>query len=67
MHVHVSPSDGPLHIAAGVTSVRDMANDIDDLRRLRQSWDSGTAIGPRVMMAGFIDGPGHSPARPRCS
>lgn len=58
MHTHTGALDGRMHIAAGVTSVRDMANDIDDLRRLRDSWDSGTAIGPRVMMAGFIDGPG---------
>src|SRR5438270_7745525 len=58
MHTHNVPLDGRMHIAAGVTSVRDMANDIDDLRRLRLAWDSGTAIGPRVMMAGFIDGPG---------
>ena len=58
MHTHNGALDGRMHIAAGVTSVRDMANDIDDLRRLRQSWDSGTAIGPRVMMAGFMDGPG---------
>ena len=58
MHTHNGALDGRMHIAAGVTSVRDMANDIDDLRKLRQSWDSGTAIGPRVMMAGFMDGPG---------
>lgn len=58
MHTHNGALDGRMHIAAGVTSVRDMANDIDDLRRLRESWDSGTAIGPRVMMAGFMDGPG---------
>ena len=58
MHTHNGALDGRMHIAAGVTSVRDMANDIDDLRRLRESWDSGSAIGPRVMMAGFMDGPG---------
>lgn len=58
MHTHNGPLDGRMHIAGGVTSVRDMANDIDDLRRLRLAWDSGSAIGPRVMMAGFMDGPG---------
>jgi amidohydrolase family protein len=58
VHTHNGALDGRMHIAAGVTSVRDMANDIDDLRKLRQLWDSGTAIGPRVMMAGFMDGPG---------
>jgi cytosine/adenosine deaminase-related metal-dependent hydrolase len=58
MHVHVTPNDGPLNIAAGVTSVRDMANDIDALAKLRAAWDAGRAIGPRVIAAGFIDGPG---------
>jgi hypothetical protein len=58
MHTHNGALDGRMHIAGGVTSVRDMANDIDDLRRLRLAWDSGLAIGPRVVMAGFIDGPG---------
>jgi len=58
MHTHNGTLDGRMHIAGGVTSVRDLANDIDDLRRLRLAWDSGTAIGPRVMMAGFMDGPG---------
>ena len=58
MHTHLGPLDGRLHIAAGVTSVRDMANDIDQLRQLRLAWDSGSTIGPRVMMAGFMDGPG---------
>ncbi|HEV8659013.1 MAG TPA: amidohydrolase family protein [Thermoanaerobaculia bacterium] len=58
MHVHLSESDGPLDIAAGVTSVRDLANDIDAVLDLKKQWDSGTAIGPRVILAGIIDGPG---------
>lgn len=58
MHSHLSAIDGPLNIAAGVTSVRDMANDIDLLRELKTSWDAGTAVGPHVHRAGFIDGPG---------
>jgi len=58
MHVHLSEDDGMLDIAAGVTTVRDLANDIDKLMAMRKSFDSGEAIGPRVIMAGFIDGPG---------
>ncbi|HEU5153353.1 MAG TPA: DUF1028 domain-containing protein, partial [Gemmatimonadales bacterium] len=38
--------------------VRDLANDADQLLALQQSWDAGTAIGPRVVKAGFIDGRG---------
>ena len=58
MHAHVDEGDGILHLAAGVTSVRDLGNDIDKLRDLRTRWDAGTAIGPRVIAAGLIDGPG---------
>jgi imidazolonepropionase-like amidohydrolase len=58
MHVHLEPLDGLLHIASGVTSVRDMGNDIDELKHLQDQWDSGVAIGPRVWKAGFIDGRG---------
>jgi imidazolonepropionase-like amidohydrolase len=47
-----------LNIASGVTSVRDMGNDIEELRHLQEQWDSGAAIGPRVWKAGLIDGPG---------
>lgn len=58
MHVHLGPDDGLLHVAAGVTTGRDMANDIDRLRETRRAFDTGAIIGPRVIMAGFIDGPG---------
>lgn len=58
MHVHLLPDDGLLHMAAGVTSVRDMANDTDSLMKMRDRFNQGTEIGPRVMMAGFIDGRG---------
>lgn len=58
MHAHLQPLDGLLNIASGVTSARDMGNDIDELARLQSQWESGTTIGPRVWKSGFIDGPG---------
>jgi hypothetical protein len=58
MHVHIGSLDGLLNIASGVTSVRDMGNSIDEVKRLEGQWDAGTAIGPRVNKAGLIDGPG---------
>src|SRR5262245_12279371 len=58
MHTHLGEDQGLMHLAAGVTSVRDLANDTDQLLDLRKRWDAGDAIGPRVLMAGFIDGPG---------
>lgn len=58
MHAHAQSGDGILNIASGVTTVRDMGNDIDELRHLQDAWENGTAIGPRVWKAGFIDGHG---------
>lgn len=58
MHVHVQPEDGALHLAAGVTSVRDLANDPDALDDLVRRIDAGTALGPRIVASGFLDGPG---------
>lgn len=58
MHAHLSSTDGVLNLAAGVTSARDLANDTDQLLDLRRRFDAAEAVGPRVVMAGFIDGPG---------
>jgi imidazolonepropionase-like amidohydrolase len=57
MHAHPSESDGPLHMLAGVTSVRDMAAE-PGKTDLQRGWNSGESIGPRVVFAGIIDGPG---------
>ena len=58
MHAHVGGTDGLLNLAAGVTSVRDMANDIDDLKARRKRIEAGEEVGTRIVMAGFIDGRG---------
>jgi imidazolonepropionase-like amidohydrolase len=58
MHAHIFRTYAFLDIAAGVTTVRDLANPIEELGKLRQQIQDGTQIGPRVVLAGFIDGPG---------
>jgi len=58
MHTHNQALDGILHMASGVTSVRDMGNDMEQLQHLQDQWQNGTAIGPRIWKAGFIDGHG---------
>ena len=58
MHAHVSPNDGLLNLASGVTTVRDLANDNDELTARRKRIDSGQEVGTRIIAAGFIDGPG---------
>ncbi len=55
MHTHLSLEDGLLQIAAGVTTVRDLGNDQQRLTEIRNTFDSGAAIGPHVYRAGFID------------
>ena len=55
MHTHLSLDDGLLQIAAGVTAVRDLANDPERLSEIRAAFDSGEVIGPRSVAAGFID------------
>jgi len=59
MHVHVSPgTDGILHMAAGVTSARDMGNDTTTVLDLQKKFADGSLIGPRLVLAGLIDAPG---------
>jgi len=58
MHAHVGDNDGLLNLAAGVTSVRDLANDTDSLMARRQRIADGKEIGTRIVLAGIIDGRG---------
>jgi len=57
-HQHFSDIDGPLDLATGVTSARDMANDTDTFLERVARFDNGTELGPRVLKAGIIDGTG---------
>ena len=65
MHAHVADNDGLLNLAAGVTTVRDLANDIDMLLARRKRIEEGKEIGTRIVLAGVIDGTGpyHGPTK----
>jgi hypothetical protein len=56
MHAHLGLPDGLLNIASGVTTVRDVGNDPDRLDDFKKRFDDGTAVGPHVFRAGFIEG-----------
>jgi imidazolonepropionase-like amidohydrolase len=56
MHAHLQASAGTPYLAGGVTTVRDLGNTLDRLVALKQSWDSGGEVGPRVLMAGPLNG-----------
>jgi imidazolonepropionase-like amidohydrolase len=65
MHAHVGDNDGLLNLAAGVTTVRDLANDTDSLLARRQRIIDGKEIGTRIVLAGIIDSPDayHGPTK----
>jgi imidazolonepropionase-like amidohydrolase len=55
MHTHVSKTRGSslsLLVAKGVTTVRDMGGDLEELLAWRREIDAGTRIGPRLLIAG---------------
>jgi len=61
MHAHYEQVEwGPIYLAAGVTSVRDVGNEFDFIRILHEELDreESPAIGPHLEFAGIIDGKG---------
>jgi imidazolonepropionase-like amidohydrolase len=59
MHAHLKQVEwGPAYMAAGITTVRDMANEFDFISTMKNSIDAGKGIGPTILRAGIIDGPG---------
>jgi imidazolonepropionase-like amidohydrolase len=58
MHAHVGqPEWGPVYLASGVTTARDMGGEFDVVTGLRDAWGR-TLLGPRLLLAGLVDGPG---------
>ena len=58
MHVHLGPQDGLLDLAAGVTSCATWPTTSTWSPACARRWDEGSALGPRVVLAGILDGPG---------
>ena len=59
MHTHLTQMElAPLYLAAGITTVRDMGNELALIVPLRAAVDSGRALGPRMLLAGLVDGGG---------
>jgi hypothetical protein len=56
MHGHLTRWEGPLHVAAGVTTVRDMGNDNTQLQLMIDEVADGQLLGPQVVPTGFIEG-----------
>jgi imidazolonepropionase-like amidohydrolase len=62
MHTHLfhtsQSSNGPLQLATGITSVRDLASDLDVAVSHRDRSAAGRILSPRIVLAGFMEGPG---------
>jgi len=58
VHQHFAGVDGTFDLIAGVTSARDMANDNDALLARVRRFDNGSELGPRVVLAGIVEGNG---------
>ncbi len=57
MHAHASQVEwGPAYGAAGVTTIRDMGGEERFLLALRSTLAPPGSVGPRVLLAGLIDG-----------
>lgn len=59
MHAHYAQVEwGPIYLASGVTTARDVGNQFEFLLGARQVLNSGKGVGPRLLSAGIIDGDG---------
>jgi imidazolonepropionase-like amidohydrolase len=57
MHAHFEQVEwGPIYLAAGVTTVRDVGNEFDFIKSVRDAIKSGHGLGPRLLLAGIVDG-----------
>jgi hypothetical protein len=63
MHGHISQWDGPLNLAAGVTTVRDMGNDNATLQRLIDDQKAGNVLSTHIVPCGFLEGESSFSAR----
>jgi imidazolonepropionase-like amidohydrolase len=57
MHAHYEQVEwGPIYLAAGVTTVRDVGNEFEFITAVRDAVNSGKALGPHMLLAGIVDG-----------
>jgi imidazolonepropionase-like amidohydrolase len=56
MHGHISRWEGMLHLAAGVTSLRDMGNDNANLQLMLDEISEGKLLAPAIFPTGFLEG-----------
>src|SRR5262249_28396668 len=58
-HTHVAHAEwGPVYLAAGVTTIRDMGGELEFVKAFRDALEAGPGVGPRLVAAGLVDGGG---------
>lgn len=73
MHTHHGISEtylelmAPLYFAGGITTARDLGSPTDPMLSLRRRIESGKALGPRLLLAGWVEGGGGRPTGPLVS
>jgi imidazolonepropionase-like amidohydrolase len=61
MHAHFEQVEwGPIYLAAGATTVRDCGNEFEFITAVRDAVAHGRGLGPRLLLAGIVDGTGPS-------
>jgi imidazolonepropionase-like amidohydrolase len=59
MHAHFEQVEwGPIYLAAGATTVRDCGNEFEFITAVRDAIAQGHGLGPRLLLAGIVDGSG---------
>ncbi len=58
MHMHLFAEFGPRLLAEGVTTIRDPGNQPEYISKTQAQFESGELVGPRVIIAGLMDGTG---------
>ena len=62
MHGHMQltseATSGPMQLSYGITTVRDLASDVDVAVSERDRAQAGVIAAPHMVLAGFIEGPG---------
>jgi imidazolonepropionase-like amidohydrolase len=57
MHAHFEQVEwGPIYLAAGVTTVRDVGNELEFIEAVRNAVRDGRGLGPQLLLAGIVDG-----------
>ena len=57
MHAHFEQVEwGPIYLAAGVTTARDVGNELEFISAVRNALRDGRGLGPQLLLAGIVDG-----------